>query len=269
MPAKDGKTDEIQLTLKTNEDGQVEVTESGYPLWVDPDGNEVSYDVTKLIKDKTAANAESAMRRKKIDELEAKLNEMNEKYQDIDIEAAKKAMETLQNIDQQKLMDTEGVESVKRQMKEAFKLEQDKEREAWEKQVKDQEVHLSLKTNQIRTLLIKNAFMSSEFLREKTLLPPDVAYSYFGNHFEVREVSGEPMAVGRLNGEDILSLKKNPGEIADTEEALEIIIDKSPIKERILKGNVQAGSGVLNPDQSKSDVPDILVKQFYPSMHRK
>jgi hypothetical protein len=264
--AKEDK--DLKLTLKLNDEGTIELTDQGLPIWIDQEDKEVVFDVAKLYNDKRAANAESASRRKRIDELEKQLNELHEKYQDLDVEEAKKAVETLQNIDQQKLMDTEGVESVKRQMKEAFTAELTKEREKWESELKDKSTTLEMKSGQIRNLLVKNAFVSSEFLREKTLLTPDIAYAYFGTHFDIREVDGEPRAVGRLNGEDILS-KTNPGELAEPEEAIQIIIDKYPSRERILKGNVQAGSGVFNPEQRASEQSDALVDAFYPTMKQR
>jgi hypothetical protein len=259
---------DLKLTLKLTDEGVVELTEQGLPIWVDQDDKEVVFDVAKLYNDKRAANAESASRRKRIDELDKQLTELHEKYQGLDVEEAKKALETLQNIDQQKLMDTEGVESVKRQMKEAFNAELTKEREKWEKDLKEKSETLEMKGGQIRNLLVKNAFVSSEFLREKTLLTPEIAYAYFGNHFVIQEVDGQPTAIGRLNGENILS-KRNPGELAEPEEAIEIIIDKYPNKERILKGNVQAGSGVFNPEQRASEQSEALVDAFYPTMKQR
>jgi len=262
------KEKELKLTLKKDDEDNLVLSETGYPIWVDQDGEERMYDVEKLLKEKQAANSESAGRRKRIEDLESQIHELQGKYEGIDVDEAKRALDTLQNIDQQKLMDTEGVESVKRQMKEAFETEKTKERDTWEKQVKEREEALNLKTNQIRNLLVRNAFTSSEFLREKTLLIPEMAYSYFGNYFEVKEINGVPTAIGRMNGEDILS-KRNPGEIADPEEAIEIIIDRFPAKERILKGNVQAGSGVFNPDQEPVGSPDHLAKSLYPTMLKK
>jgi len=261
------KEKEIKLTLKRDEEDNLVLSETGFPIYVDQDGEDRVYDVEKLLKDKQAANNESAGRRKRIEELENQLNELQETYKDLDVDEARKAIEKLQNIDQQQLMDTGGVESLKREMREAFELDKKKIGEEWEKKVSESSLALDIKTRQIRDLLVRNAFVSSEFLREKTLLVPEMAYSHLGNYFEVQEINGVPTAVGKMDG-DLIYSKRNPGELADTEEAIERIIDRLPFKERILRGNVQAGSGIFNPDQGASEQPDVLARVVYPSMKK-
>jgi len=232
MADKKDKDQDVKLKLKFSDDGSVALdSDRELPIFINQDGEEVVFDVAKLYNDKRAANAESAGRRKRIEELETRLTDLENKYNGLDDpESARKALETLQSIDQQKLMDTEGVESVKRQMREAFDMELKKLREDWESQLTEKTEILGRKGDQIRKLLIESAFHSSDYLRSKTLLPADVAYARFGDHFEVRENSGQPMAVGRYKGEDIYS-RRNPGELATPEEAIEFLIDKYPNKQ--------------------------------------
>lgn len=258
---------ELKLKLKFDDNGNVALNENDYPVWINQDGDEVVFDVAKLYNDKTKANAESASRRHEIQEMKQKMQDLQVKYEGIeDPDAAKKAIETLQNIDDKKLMDTEGVESVKRQMKEAFQADLEKQRKEWEDKLTDTSQTLDKKSEQIRTLLIKNAFDSSNYLRNETLLHPEVAHEYFKRFFEVREVSGQPIAVGKFpTGEEIIS-KRNPGELATTEEAIEILVEKSPLRDSILKGKVQAGSGVFSPDQLASEQEDALATSMYPTM---
>jgi len=261
---------ELKLKLKFDESGSVALNDNDLPVWYNQDGEEVVFDVAKLYNDKTKANAESASRRHEIQELKQQLSELQQRYEGIeDPDAAIRAIETLQNMEDKQLMDTEGVESVKRQMKEAFQQDLEKQRKDWEEQLSEKSVVLDKKSEQIRTLLIKSAFDGSEYLRNETLLPPDVAHEYFKRYFEVREIEGHPVAVGKFpTGEDIIS-KRNPGELASPEEAIEILVEKSPFKDSILKGKMQSGTGMFSPDTMASEQPDALATSMYPTMKNK
>lgn len=66
------------------------------------------------------------------------------------------------------------------------------------------------------------------------MLPSDVSYTSFGRHFEVKEKNDELKVVTTMNGQPIFS-RSDPGTFAAPEETLEAIIDKYPMKDRILK----------------------------------
>jgi len=109
----------------------------------------------------------------------------------------------------------------------------------------------------IRTLLVKGIFDSSAFLKDKTVLPSDVAYASFGRHFEVKEENGELRVVATMNGQPIFS-RSDPGTFAAPEEALEAIIDKYPMKDRILKAP-DGGSG-SHPNSAYAPGAKIIPK---------
>lgn len=98
----------------------------------------------------------------------------------------------------------------------------------------------------IRTLLVKGIFDSSAFLKDKTVLPSDVAYASFGRHFEVKEENGELRVVATMNGQPIFS-RSAPGTFAAPEEALEAIIDKYPMNDRILKAPDGGSAAIPTP----------------------
>ena len=81
------------------------------------------------------------------------------------------------------------------------------------------------------------------------MLPSDVAYASFGRHFEVKEENGELRVVATMNGQPIFS-RSDPGTFAAPEEALEAIIDKYPMKDRILKA----------PDGGSGSHPQLRVR---------
>ena len=122
---------------------------------------------------------------------------------------------------------------------------------------KDSADRLAAKEASIRTLLVKGIFHSSAFLKDKTVLPSDVAYASFGRHFEVKEENGELHVVATMNGQPIFS-RSDPGTFAAPEEALEAIIDKYPMKDRILKAP-DGGSG-SHPNSAYAPGAKIIPK---------
>lgn len=89
------------------------------------------------------------------------------------------------------------------------------------------------------------------------MLPSDVAYASFGRHFEVKEENGELRVVATMNGQPIFS-RSDPGTFAAPEEALEAIIDKYPMKDRILKAP-DGGSG-SHPNSAYAPGAKIIPK---------
>ena len=89
------------------------------------------------------------------------------------------------------------------------------------------------------------------------MLHSDVAYASFGRHFEVKEENGELRVVATMNGQPIFS-RSDPGTFAAPEEALEAIIDKYPMKDRILKAP-DGGSG-SHPNSAYAPGAKIIPK---------
>lgn len=230
------RTEKDVMKLKLDENGHV-VVKGGFPIWVAEDGKEIAYDVPKLVGDLSRLNADAAARGKEADGLNAKLR----LFEGIDPEKAKAALETVANLDAGKLIDAGKVETLKAEIKKSYDGKVSDLEKALAKSQKDAADKLAARDASIRNLLVKGIFDSSAFLKDKTVLPPDVAYASFGKHFEVKEENGELKVLATLNGQPIYS-RANPGTFATPEEALEDIIDKYPMKDRILK-TTPGGSG--------------------------
>lgn len=224
------------MKLKLDETGHV-VVKDGFPVWVADDGKELAYDVPKLVGDLSRVNAESAGRRKELDGLNAKLR----LFDGLDPEKARSALETVANLDAGKLLDAGKVDALRVEIKKAYDGKVSDLEKALANTQKEAADKLAARDASIRNLLVKGIFDSSAFLKDKTVLPPDVAYASFGRHFEVKEENGELKVLATLNGQPIYS-RANPGTFATPEEALEDIIDKYPMKDRILK-TAPGGSG--------------------------
>jgi len=82
---------------------------------------------------------------------------------------------------------------------------------------------------------VTSKFATSEVLK-KTILTPQVALKFFGDHFKL-----DGSAVDAAG--NVIYSKENPGEPAEFDEAMTIILDNYPDKDTIMKGNGTGGSG--------------------------
>ena len=254
------------LKLKTNEDGVVELKDEK-PVYVDQDGKEVALDAPKLWGDLKAANNESAQRRVKIDELEAEKQEIITKFAGIeDPVKAKEALETIKNLSDKQMIEAGEVERLKQGIKDGYELQIKQAKEAYDKSIQDKDKVISVKDRQIRDQLVRGSFEGSSFLRDKTVLTPDFAYSYFGSHFAIEEKEGKLRTVGMYDGKPIMSLAY-PGEIASPEEAIEFLVDRYPQKDRIIKVE-GSGGGAFSPKSGGSEDGLSLKDSMYPSMRK-
>jgi hypothetical protein len=145
-----------------------------------------------------------------------------------DPEAALKALTTVKNLDDKKLVDAGEVEKVKQEAIKAIRAE-------FEPVVKERD---TLK-GELYGEKIGGSFARSKFIADKIAIPSDLVQARFGNNFEIKD--GKIVAKDQA-GNAIYSRSK-PGEIADFEEALELLVDAYPQKDAILKGTGASGSG--------------------------
>lgn len=216
--------------------------EKGLPIYIHDDSKEFGFDAPGANARITALNAESAERRTKLADAETKLKAF-EGIEDAD--AARKALETLANIDAGKLLEAGKVEEIKKAAREA--AEQQVADAAKKSQARITELEGQV-TNLNGTLdgeVIGGSFSRSKFLAEKSAIPTDFVKARFDNSFK-RE---EGRIVGYYpSGEKIFS-RTRAGELAEFDEALELLIDTHPDKALILKGDGQSGGGADQGDK--------------------
>lgn len=202
-----------------------EVNEQGLPLYIHDDGKEVAHDAPQTVATISRLNGEAKTNRERYETAETTLKA----FEGIeDPSAAKKALETLKNFDDKKLVDAGEVEKVKA---EAIKAIEDKyapivqERDAFQSQLHNE--------------LIGGGFSRSKFIQDNIAVPADMIQATFGKNFQIE--NGKVVAVG-ADGQKIYS-RTRPGEVADFDEALESLVGGYPHKDSILKGNQSGGGG--------------------------
>ena len=251
------------MKLKIDENGHAAL-ENGMPVYVYEDGSEKPFDAKATVERITALGAEAKNHRLSKEEAHEKLK----LFEGIDPAAARKALDTIANLDAKKLIDAGEVETLKRQMGEIFDTEKKELVNLHEAEKKTFNETVEKLTGTIRDTTIKTHFAQSPFFSgeaPKTILPPDMAATYFGDRFRVEGEGPNVKLVGYLNGEKIPS-KINYGQEAGFEEALSVIIDHYPMKERILRtgpggsgstGNFNQGNGsavILSKADSRDPV---------------
>lgn len=252
------------MKLKVDEEGKICLSDEGLPIWVLDDDSEVAYDVPKVIKDLQNANNESAGRRKKIEELESKLKP----YEGIDAEKAKEALETVKNYQDKELLDAGKVEEIKKATGEAYELRLQEMKTDLTSKIDERDKTIAKKHGQINDLLIKGAFEASRFIKDKTTLPPELAYSHFGKCFKVEEIEGKLRTVATYPGGGEVYSDINPGQLAMPEEAIEKLINKYPFKDSILKGAGSSGSGAVPTGGKGPEQPQTMLDSIYPTMKK-
>ncbi|WP_213993859.1 DUF6651 domain-containing protein [Sodalis sp. dw_96] len=227
------------MKLKLDADGHV-VVENGMPVYIHDDGKEIPFDAVQAVGKIASLNGEAKSHREAKEAAEANLK----KFSGIDDPAkALEALQTLTKIDQKKLIDAGAVDQVKEQITKAFQTQID-------------ELTGTNKTlqSQLYNEMIGGRFGSSKFITEKLAIPADFVQARFGQSFKIED--GKVVAYDP-SGNKVLSRTKL-GDLADFDEALELLIEQYPQKDHILKASGATGTGA---QQSQHQAGQKTIKR--------
>lgn len=212
------------MKLKLDAEGHV-VLNDGKPVYVHDDGKEVAFDAPATVQTISRLNFEAKSHRERADSAETKLKGFDGIS---DPAAARKALETIANLDHKKLVDAGEVEKVKSEISKAF-----------EEKLSAEKARANTLEGQLYAEKIGGSFARSKFAAEKLAIPPDLVQARFGQNFKVED--GKVVAYD-ATGNRVFS-RARPGEPADFEEALEELVSQYPYKDTILKGTGAKGDG--------------------------
>lgn len=205
---------------KKDDDGKLVIDDKGNPIYVGSDGKEQSVAGDTISR----LNGEAKTHREAKEDFERKLAA----YEGIDPVEAKKAFDTLSKVDQKKLIDAGEVEKVREEISKGFTA-----------QLAEKDKEIVNLTGNLNGMTLKTAFNASKFVQEKIGVPVEMFRETFAKNFKVENGKIVPYD---QSGNKIYS-KQKMGEIADVDEALEIMVDVYPYKDNILKADNQSGSG--------------------------
>lgn len=211
------------MKLKLDANGNV-VVQDNKPVYVKDDGSEIAFDVVGTTNTIARLNGESKAHR---EAKEAALSQL-EAFKDIDPAKAKAALETVKNLDDKKLVDAGEVERIKTEVKKAV---EDQFKPIVEERDKLQ--------SDLRNERIGGNFARSKYIADNIAIPADFLQSRFDKNFSIE--NGKIVATDNA-GNKIFS-PSNPGEFADFDEAIAILVNHYPQKDQILKGSSGSGGG--------------------------
>jgi hypothetical protein len=228
------------MKLKLDEAGHVVVAD-GKPVYVHEDGKEIPFDAAQTVATIARLNGEAKKHREGKETAEASLKA----FEGIeDAAAARRALETVKNLDQKKLVDAGEVEKVKA---EAVKAMEDRI-----KSVEEKYAPVMAERDQLQNALhaekVGGSFARSKVIADKLAIPADLVQAKFGHSFKVE---GNDVVAYDGAGNKLYSRAK-PGEVAAFDEALEMLIDQYPHRDSILKGSGASGSGAQGGGQGGS-----------------
>ncbi len=211
------------MKLKLDENGHVVVAD-GKPVYTHDDGKEIPFDAPQAMSKIRDLNGESRSHRERAEAAESVVKA----FEGIDPEAARKAMDTIANIDQKKLVDAGQIDQVRAEISKVY-----------DQKLADQKKITERLERDIRNEKIGGSFARSKLIADKLAIPADMVEAKFGSAFKLED--GKVVAYG-ADGNKVFS-RINPGSVADFDEALELIIEQYPNRDHILKGTGASGSG--------------------------
>lgn len=217
------------MDLVLDEAGHVKL-QDGKPLYRHSDGREIPFDAAGTVATINRLNSEAKGHRIKAEEFEAKVKA----FEGLDPEAARKALDTIANIDAKKLIDAGAVEQVKAETAKAWEEKLKATEAKYEPVIKERD-ELNAK---LIDRTISSAFAGSKFIGDKLAVPADMVRAAFGSAFKVE---GDAV-VAYKDGNKLFS-RERPGEIAGFDEALSMLVEAYPHRDSILKGSGASGGG--------------------------
>lgn len=199
-----------------DENGNIKIKD-GKPVVKGADGKEFTIDAIGAQEKITALNTESKDHRLKAKQYKDELV----KFEGIkDPAAAIEALSTVASMSDDHKLE---IGTLKTEMEKAYGLK-----------LEEKDTSIADLTGKLYNLNVTKNFAISEVVK-KTILTPDIAASFFGKNFKEDGTATDSTG-------NVIYSKERPGEPANFEEAMTVLIDAYPGKEAILKAPSHSGS---------------------------
>lgn len=252
----------MPLKYALTENGNIKVS-NGMPVVVDDDdGEEIELDAIGLHAKVPQLQNEAKKRRLELKEAKKQL----EAFEGLGIddlesfpgwkEKAEKALETVENIDQKKLVDAGKVDEIKQAVKEEMQGKIEKIKEQAQNTEKEFQAAVQEKDGTIRKLMVDDQFNTSKYIGSELIVTPKMARKIFGEQFKVEKTDdGKTVTVGYLGDEPIMS-KKRIGEYASFDEALQQMVENDPDVDSYKRAvDPKGNDGPKGQQQFKQTIP--------------
>ena len=210
------------MKLKLDENGHV-VVQDGKPVYVHEDGAEIAHDAVQVVGKIKALNAEAKTNRERAEKAE----ELAKGIEGLDVAAARKALDTVKNLDDKKLVDAGDVERLKAEWSKA--RDDDNAKSA---------AQVAELQKQLADEIVGGSFARTKILAE-TNMDSAMARALLGSHFSIKD--GKMVATD-MHGNQIMS-RTNIGEPAGFDEAAKVLMEQHPSRETFMKPTGGNGGG--------------------------
>ena len=255
------------MKLKVDENGNAILNE-GKPVYIYEDGKEAPFDAPAAMAKIGDLNNEAMKHRLSGKTAKEELEALKATYADLDPATARKALETVKSLTEDQKNFEEQREKLKTEMQRIYEERESKLMKTYTETEKQYKKALQEKEHEVFNLKVTDQFANSPFVKQKTIMTPDVAATMFGKNFQIEEWNGQKRVVGFLNGERIIS-RERPGDPAGFEEALAVIFDAYPHKTTYLKTHDGGPDAIGNIDSSAGKVTSAEFNNMSPSQKLK
>lgn len=209
---------------KVDADGKI-VMKDGHPVYLDFNGAEQTMTIERI----NSFNSEAATHRSQRKKAEDDLKKYERDGKLLDPELAFKAIETVGKLDAKKLIDAGEVDKLTDQIKTQFT-----------QQLTEAQTALKQRETELDNLHVANVFANSEFIRNRVAVPRDMFEASMRPY--IKRDKGKNVYLDR-DGNTLMSAKNVGSPVDDPEEAFELLVNRHPQKDVILKATQQSGSG--------------------------
>lgn len=204
---------------KLDADGKITLKD-GQPVYVKEDGTETTIDASTISR----LNAEAKSNRERAEAAESIVG----KFKDIDPDKARDAIAKLSKIDAKQLIDAGEVDKLKDEIAKGYTA-----------QITERDATIATLSSTVDNMTLSTAFSRSKFIADRIAVPPEMFEATFAKQFKVE---GGKVVPYDKNGNKIFS-KSRMGDLADVDEAFEIMVEGYAHKDAILKAPNVGGSG--------------------------
>jgi hypothetical protein len=242
------------MKLKIDDSGHA-VLSDGKPIYVHGDGREIVFDGAQAFAKIGQLTGENTDYKKRFTEAESRLKA----FEGIeDPSAAIKALETIKNVDEGKLVAAGKVEEIKAAAARAAQEQVAAAAKASAQREQELSALLEKRTAELNDHMIGGGFSSSKFIAEKLAIPAELARAYFGKNIKIEDGAIVPYD---NSGNKIYSPTR-PGEIANFDEGVEALVLSCPFRDQILKGSGASGSGATTSTTNANGKKSVNRTQF-------
>jgi hypothetical protein len=229
------------MKLKLDENGNA-VLVDGKPVYVHDDGKEIPFDAARTVETISRLNKEAQTHREAKEAAEGQVKTLGEQmkvFEGLDPEASRKAIQRAKDIDDGKLIESGKLDEVRTAAQKEYEARFNSAAKTHSDELAAMKAVNEKLNGHLNNEIVGGSFARSKYIADNLAIPQDLVQAAFGKSFKVEE--GKLVAVD-ASGNKMFS-RNRPGELADFDEALGMLVEQYPNRDHILKSSGASGTG--------------------------